>query len=478
MSILSIGAIIAIGGILAITTTILTAATGTTAVLLQNNQNRKIDIPQINEISNISYQEQQKLLQQTLNNLRNIVQENQMNIELKNERDKVINKIENLNKVLQNPISNYDKINQEATELVEEINELIIRNQSINYQKQEIINQIKKYQNKIKNVEEIKNVEQIIKNPHNFHTKDIENLLNKIEDAYISYELEIKVTKSEAENKKRELTLQKIRENLLKIKEIDLETYQKVIHKYENLENLDESYLKILYDQSQLDFSNLQTKKIRTDIYKIQLELLKHNIDNILKTVEKDAELKEFYPKTLKIFQNIDDLIKQKFIEKEEFEKLRLKFIEVYNSILKKIEYLQTQKLLQKNIKETLEKIGYQIIDSLLIEKLTKGEIIYIDIPYSDEYKVQLRLTEDNQIYFRLVKFTDSLTPTSYEKQKDLEIAQKWCKDYDKILELLKENGIIIENIKRIEPEETEITYILKEEKKKQQEQQKYMQIE
>ncbi|MFN3995864.1 MAG: hypothetical protein ACK4GR_04955, partial [bacterium] len=267
---------------------------------------------------------------------------------------------------------------------------------------------------------------------------------------------------------------------LEKIKSIDEEYWQEIQQKYVDLDNLDQAYLNLLLDQIKLDISKIKTKQIRKQIYYSQLNHYLQTLKSYRESLENDQEFKIsiYYPSLLKNIQNIQDLINQKYIERQDFEKLQTSFLELLNGIQKYIEQKYLKEGMKKYLQSALLEMGYHFIDTNLMEQLVNGEVVYLDLPYSQEYKVQIKLTKDSKIFFRLVKFTESLNATEYEKQKDLEIAKRWCQDYDKILELLKKNGIIIENIQRIEPEQMEIAYILKEERKTQEQKQEYFQIE
>jgi len=247
---------------------------------------------------------------------------------------------------------------------------------------------------------------------------------------------------------------------LEKIKQLDLEVYNNLSKIYE-VNNLSKEEEKTISEKLQLELSALRAKHSRTQILKTQLK----NYLSILENFKSSLNTKSYpYAKLLKTIQIIQDNIRVKYIENEDFIKLQTLIIDTINMITKHLEYQEAKAKFKENINEVLSSLGYNLIDSEIMEKLMKNEVIYLDTPYSEEYKIQLKIDEDNKIYYRLVKFGESIT--NYEKQKDIEIAKKWCQDYDKILELLKSKGILIENIKRLEPNESEILYIRKEEMK------------
>jgi hypothetical protein len=169
----------------------------------------------------------------------------------------------------------------------------------------------------------------------------------------------------------------------------------------------------------------------------------------------------------VKLKNKLNDVLNQKYISKEEMLNIEQEFLDTLSLVEKSIEMEYIKDTFKFKLNEILEDIGYQVVDQELIENFYKGEIIYIDTIYGDNYKIQAKL-EDGKLFLRLVKVfedqRDIENLTEYEKQKDYEVANSWCKDLDKIIEKLKENGILMETIKRIEPTQSEITYIVNKE--------------
>ncbi|MCS6955624.1 MAG: hypothetical protein NZM44_04645 [Candidatus Calescibacterium sp.] len=474
MSILSLGAIFLIGSALAMSSALLATAIGTGSILItDDNENRtNLLFNQMN--SNINDQEtQKKVLLENLENFSKMVNQTLISKEFSNQKEQIIKKTVDISKMLKSDNVDYYGIQQKIGELVKDYNELVVNNRLLLSNKQELYYQITKILKDMNDQSELNRIQQICQNLNDVKLSELEDLLGILEQRYLSINISSNVSE-------KDLLIKKIHDILDRIKQIDSEYYNKVSFRYLDLEKLDDSYLRILLDQANLDFSDIKLKVIRTELFSEQLKGYYSFVSNFLDFLkdDKDFKLTNYYPLILKSLQDINDLLSKKYIDKEEFEKLQFEISNLINAVQKYMEYKHIRSSLKKNLKEALEEIGYSLVDSSVVENLLNGQVIYLDLPYSEDHKVQIKLTDDNQIYFRLVRFVDSHNLAEYEKQQDIYISQKWCEDYDKILQLLANYGIVIENMKRIEPGQTEMLYILREEKRKKREREKYQQIE
>jgi len=150
----------------------------------------------------------------------------------------------------------------------------------------------------------------------------------------------------------------------------------------------------------------------------------------------------------------VEEFLKKEFVSKQEYDDL-IQSIE--NIILKKEEERIIQELrvnIISLIHEKLRDLGYSVIDDQIMEKLYNGEIVEIKTPYGEDYVVRLKI-ENNQLMMRFVRYVEDENQLStYEKEKDIATAKKWCSSFDQILKHLKDNGILIEQKFRVEPEE------------------------
>jgi len=105
--------------------------------------------------------------------------------------------------------------------------------------------------------------------------------------------------------------------------------------------------------------------------------------------------------------------------------------------------------------------LGYSVVKDDLMEELSMGKIVEIKTPFGEDYMLRLKY-EDDGLKIMFVRYVeDEKNLSEYEKHKDIAIAKKWCSDYDKIKQLLSQEGIMIEDKIRIEPE-TRFYYINK----------------
>ena len=79
-----------------------------------------------------------------------------------------------------------------------------------------------------------------------------------------------------------------------------------------------------------------------------------------------------------------------------------------------------------------------------------------------DEYKIAANLVNNRltTVFVRILSDEEKIQNlTYYEKIKDVEKAKEWCKDYDKLLNTLKELGVAMKVEGRIEPSPDNIRY-------------------
>ncbi len=482
MSILSLGAIFLIGGVMALTTSLITATVGTAAILSENNQsNQQTNYNPELIYKNTNEEEQKMILNQHIQRLNQVINQSMQNKENIHKKDYLLNKVREALYHLDK--QQYHQLQEEVSKVVREFNETLISEELINSQKKQLVDQIHKLKPLLKDQNDSKKIQEISVNYKNYLLNEIEEFYNHLERKYLNSQINIVSSNIEnnlVDDKIKDRLISKINDYLSKIKELDDQYYQELISKYSGLQDRDESYIKLLLDQVKIDLGRINTKKIRTNIYKLQLKSYINLLKGYLDTSQSEEDFRQttYYSQLLKLIQKSEDMLNEKYINKEDFYDLQNAIVALLNDIQKYFEYVQLKESIKKDLYETLDKLGYKLIDTSIMEKLANGELVYIDLPYDPDYKVQVKLTKDNRIYFRLVKFSEYPQPTEYEKQKDYEIAKKWCQDYDKILNLLRQNGIFIETLQRLEPEQTEISYILKEKQQIQKQEQKYMQLE
>jgi hypothetical protein len=261
---------------------------------------------------------------------------------------------------------------------------------------------------------------------------------------------------------KNQLQIKKIQEEEIKKQEQEKEEKEKIQHLkeeaekyYEKLKNIHQEQavkLRELFDElkessesSRIFYINKEIKitYTRTKHIYIESEVLKEDI----KTRYKEIPVPE-------IQQEINTFLNKDVVTKEE-----------YNALLERITQLEMEiemnKLKEEGrkkfvslIEDHLKRLGYSTIDESAMEKLQKGEVVEIRTPFGEDYVIRLKY-EGNMLAVRFVRYVEDENQLStYEKEKDITIGKEWCKTYDQLLEFLKQNGIVLEEKHRIEPEQ------------------------
>jgi len=152
----------------------------------------------------------------------------------------------------------------------------------------------------------------------------------------------------------------------------------------------------------------------------------------------------------------IEEFLRKEKVSREEYENLIRKIREL---LLEEEAEKERKKKMEEAVKLTYQKLrelGYYSVDENLMEKLLAGEIVEIGTPFGEDYVLRIRLDkETSRVGIRFVRYVEDENDLSeYEKAKDVSIAKEWCGHFDKLVELLKKEGIFLEDVKRIEPEQ------------------------
>lgn len=215
MSVLSLGAIILVGGILAASTALLFTAVGAGIIMSTAGTNKDFD-EQIYEVDfeKISdHIEQEKNLRLTIQKFFEIVSSTNSNIELSNDKDKIISKLNSIINNLQSSNPDYNLISNQINSVVKDYNNLLVENQILSTKKNEILYEIKKYKPDFA----------INYNLENISLEELEKVLDSIES-----NISLQVTDQ------KQMIIEKINSLLDKIKDVDLEYYNTI---KENMKN-------------------------------------------------------------------------------------------------------------------------------------------------------------------------------------------------------------------------------------------------
>lgn len=90
-----------------------------------------------------------------------------------------------------------------------------------------------------------------------------------------------------------------------------------------------------------------------------------------------------------------------------------------------------------EKITKSFEQLGYSFEEIVLYEK---G---YIDTQ-NKKYKIAYRV-ENGKLSLAFTRFVDSeVKINKYEREKDKQMAKKWCSNFKKITELLAKDGVAL----------------------------------
>ncbi len=156
----------------------------------------------------------------------------------------------------------------------------------------------------------------------------------------------------------------------------------------------------------------------------------------------------------------LEALLKQPAIGLEEFrEGLRKSHDLLFKS--------HEEQALLARVRDTLETLGYATLSGvkgITEEGLQAGEVFFVDTP-SEGYRVMLRLSPEGELLTRLVRMVASedkrKNVSSYQRQKDLDVARRWCRDYDSLISGMEQQGVSCTVNLRKAPEEEEVLCIV-----------------
>ena len=195
-----------------------------------------------------------------------------------------------------------------------------------------------------------------------------------------------------------------------------------------------------------------------------RLELIRDNIKIEYAQAKKDKSFKDRLSELISGIDNPDLSSKVAlFIKKDNFK------LDEYEQLKQEIEAYQAQeqyqaenKLIADEVIRNLKELGYTIVDEEE-KRLKELKTVYIDI--DDGYKLKVNFRSDNSFKIKFIRYVSGdYSPTSYDKQKDIDMVSKWSNDYDKLVELLAQNGLAVEQKIRLEPDGEDVEYVVQEE--------------
>jgi len=221
-----------------------------------------------------------------------------------------------------------------------------------------------------------------------------------------------------------------------KIKKYDL-----AYSRFGDIASLSEERLKMVLESIKLDYGKAKEVAIWSEMYREDLAKLA--------VLELGSE----------VGSKISTLQNQERITQEEFRSIA---DEVNAIILAK----QERAIALNKLKESLDAMGYSVVnENESLQKLENGEMVYLDT-HEEDYKIMLKFNPQTMdITTRIVRVVATQEEreniSSYQKEKDLQAAHRWCSRHDKLTHLLKINGIELNTKLRIEPQYNDLTYIV-----------------
>ena len=148
----------------------------------------------------------------------------------------------------------------------------------------------------------------------------------------------------------------------------------------------------------------------------------------------------------------------------------RAKFMPLYGDV-KILLADQLERITDETVAEkvggVLSEMGYTLVgeDGENLPILPAREVNYIEPPY-EGYQVKIKVDKGGKLSTRLVRVVGSEdaknSASEYQRQKDIEIGRKWCKDLDAFHDKMKSEGIEFKTTFRKEPEEQPLDVVVK----------------
>lgn len=141
-------------------------------------------------------------------------------------------------------------------------------------------------------------------------------------------------------------------------------------------------------------------KKYAEDIaYQQEITNILDELSQIAKSVdEQNFELQAEYNS---VVNKINDVLSKKFVTREDYEIISKAANDIAKKITEYIEIINKKRYrekIEKKLKQKLEELGYK-----LISQNPETQVMYIDTKFSKEYKIMLKLTDDD-IYVKFVR--------------------------------------------------------------------------
>ena len=221
---------------------------------------------------------------------------------------------------------------------------------------------------------------------------------------------------------------------------------------YSKLEKVNREEAAKVQDLLQEALESQDVNRVQVIKEEIKLRYIK-NKEKFLKSEELKERIKWAYASmpVEELRDEFEKLTSQDFVSEKQYDDFIKKMVQTYENVSKLYERYR-QKLVQAVACE-LQKQGYSTMNEDAMERLLKGEVIELNTPFGEDYALRVKF-DKNELLIRFVRYVDNENAlTEYEKEKDIAIGKSWCATFENVKELLRQNGLLLENKYRVEPE-------------------------
>lgn len=231
--------------------------------------------------------------------------------------------------------------------------------------------------------------------------------------------------------------------------------------------------LDLLRRQVRAACSRLREREALTGLFREKLEELY--------TLVQAAQIpgRDFAREAEALSRRCETLCGGKYIDREAFMSL---YEDVCRFVFSQNEDIADALLAQK-VGDVLNELGYELLTDETPDETSKGavppdgtsseaelsalapdRVQYLESPY-EGYQVMIRAGNHGEVAVRLVRTVadeaEKNAAGAYQRQKDLEVGKKWCEDFDRFLEKMREQGVPFDLPVRQEPEESEVLVVV-----------------
>ena len=212
----------------------------------------------------------------------------------------------------------------------------------------------------------------------------------------------------------------------------------------------DEFRLSAIRQEVKMCYGKLKERKVLTEVFKEEL----HDMLPLMKLAQ-GTNAKN-------LLVRMEDLLTARDVSRDEFtslyEDVKILLAEQMESII--------DETVTKQVGEALNEMGYTLVgeDGEDLPGLSAQQVNFIESPY-EGYQVKVKVDNGGRLSTRLVRVADSEeekdSSGEYQRQKDIEVGKKWCKDIEKVHEKMKDEGFEFKTTFRKEPEEQPIDVVV-----------------